>query len=500
MNSNSTQSAIRFAFGAVSLGILAACGGEAGGGLDVADGGIRGTGSSVGPVSGFGSVFVNGIRFDTDGLNGRVESDDGISEESELDKGMILRVDGTWHDDGQGVASRVEYDDTLRGEIAVIQPWDPGTRTATLSIYGLIVHIDSQTVVRGKKAIELSSGDFVRVSAWRLPNGEFRASSVRALTNSAVGALDPEKVIELEGQVSQFNQDLQTFQLANMSVKYDPDSTEFRGVEISDLENNAFVEVEGRFNGNVLLAIEIDEDDLRRYRRGEDEDIEFAGPVSTAIDPATRIFEINGLFVRVTDDTDFDDGLAENDLAPNLLIQVEGEFLDDGTVEAEEIELREGESEVEGGVSVNEVFPDTQTFRIGGVLVQVMPQTIIIGEDDVRKNFDSLGRLHLQEVKVNGIERGSAEAEASLEAIKVEIDNDIAGNELKLVGRLRSIQGNIFTVLGVGIEINTSTEFDENITRDALQAMFDRGLRPLIEVDYRRTTSGFVAEKIELED
>lgn len=502
MNPNSIKSAIRFAFGALSLGILAACGDATvdSGGPDIVDGGIRGTGTSVGPVSGFASVFVNGIRFNTDGLNGQVESDDGISRESELDKGMILRVDGAWQADGQGTASRVEYDDTLRGEISVSRPWDTlGARSATLSIYGLTVHIDSQTVIKGKKVTDLADGDFVRVSAWRLPNGEFRASFIRVLADSAVGALDMERVVEIEGQVSQLDQDLMTFRLGDITVKYDPDSTEFGGVGIADLASNPFIELEGSFSGDVLLAKEIDEDDLRRYRKGDEDDIEFAGPVSNAIDPDTRIFEINGLFVRVTDETDFDDGLTEDDLVPGLLIQVEGQFLDDETiVEAEEIELREGEAEVEGQVSSNEVFPDTRTFRIGGVLVQVTSQTTIVGDDDVRLDFDDLGGP--QEVEVNGIERVSIDGDVSLEAIKVEVDDDFAENELKLVGRLREMDFFAINVLGVRIAINTSTEFDDDLTQDELQAMFDSGARPLIEVDYRRTTNGFMAEKIELED
>src|SRR5690554_3125170 len=81
----------------LALGILSACGGGGGGSIGIADGGIRGTGSSVGPVSGFGSVFVNGVKFETDGIvNGEVQGNDGIFCEQNctqpLEKGMILRV------------------------------------------------------------------------------------------------------------------------------------------------------------------------------------------------------------------------------------------------------------------------------------------------------------------------------------------------------------------------------------------------------------------------
>ncbi|MFO7993587.1 MAG: DUF5666 domain-containing protein [Marinobacter sp.] len=492
------QLATRFSLSALALGILAACGGGSGGDIGIADGGIRGTGSSVGPVSGFGSVIVNGVRFNTEDLNGRVQSDDGIRMESELDEGMILRVDGEWQDDGQGTADRVEYDDTLRGEVTVTQPWNLETKSARLDIYGLVVHIDNQTVVKGKKVTGLADGDFARVSAWRLPNGEFRASLLRVRPASSVDTFDQENEIELEGKVRKFKEDLQTFEIGNVTVRVDPDSTGFDGIDISSFEDEPYVEVEGSFNGDVFWAGEIAEDDLRRYRRGDDDDIEFAGPVSSTIDPDTRIFEINGLFVRVTDDTEFDDGLTEDDLVPDLLIQIEGEFLDDGTIEAEEIELRDGESEVKGRISANEVFPDTQTFRIGGVLVQVTSQTTIIGDDDVRLEFAELGGL--EEVEVNGIERVTAGGDVVLEAFKVEIDEDTADEDFELVGRLGGIQGNALEVLGLRIETITGTTDFDGTTFDNLVKRVDEGERPLIEVEYRSTSGGFRAEKVELEE
>ncbi|MCR8913226.1 hypothetical protein FDP08_08295 [Marinobacter panjinensis] len=487
----------RFSLSALAIGILTACGGGGSDNLDVADGGIRGTGSSVGPVSGFGSVFVNGVRFDTGSLNGQVQSDDGITTESELDEGMILRVDGEWRDDGQGTANRVEYDDTLRGEVVITQPWDPATKTARLSMYGLVVHIDNQTVVKGKQVIELISGDFVRVSAWRLPNGEFRASFVGALSDSASGTFDQENEIELEGQVSNFDADLCRFEIGDITVACDRDDTGFDGIGISELAGSPFVEVEGSFEGDVLFASEIAEDDLRRYRGGDDDDIEFAGPVSLAINPQTRLFEINGLFVRVTDDTEFDDGLTDEDLTPDLLIQVEGEFLDDGTVEAEEITLREGESEVEGRIGVNSVNVNDQSFRIGGVLVQVTPLTAMVREDENNIRLEDLGGP--EQVEVSGVERVNTDGGVYLEAFKVEIDDDQADGEFELVGRLRSIQGTAFNVLGVSIETNTGTEFDDT-TFDALLSLVDDGERPLIEVEYDQLNNGnLVATEIELE-
>jgi len=498
MKPKSIQLAARFTIGALSIGILTACGGGGSASLDIADGGIRGTGASVGPVSGFGSVFVNGVRFDTGDLNGQVQSDDGIATESDLDEGMILRVDGEWRDDGTGTANSVEYDDTLRGEIVVTHPWDLATKTATLSIYGLVVHIDKQTVVKGKNVAELADNDFGRISAWRLPNGEFRASLVRMRADAGSEVFDQENDIEIEGQINNFDRELCTFEIGSISVECDPGgATDFDGVDISELADENYVEVEGSFNGNVLFAREIREDDLRRYRVGDDDDIEFAGPVSRTFDSDDRTFEINGLVVRVTTETEFDDSLSENDLVQDLLIQVEGNFLSDDTVEAQEIELREGQSEVEGRIAANSVNSNDQTFRIGGVLVQVTPLTVLIGDDDLDIDFQQLGGS--EEVEVSGIERVDANGDVYLEGFKVEVEDDVADEEFELVGRLRAMDLNGIDVLGVSIRFDIGTEFDTS--REALQALVNSGESPLVEVEYRQSSGGTLfVDEIELEE
>ncbi|MBA2721750.1 MAG: hypothetical protein H0U56_02385, partial [Methylibium sp.] len=72
---------------------LAACGGGGGGGGDGV--GSGGTGSfAVGPISGFGSVIVNGIRYDDSGAD--VFDDDGNAvTANDLRLGMVIEVTGS---------------------------------------------------------------------------------------------------------------------------------------------------------------------------------------------------------------------------------------------------------------------------------------------------------------------------------------------------------------------------------------------------------------------
>ena len=63
---------------------LAACGGGA---SQVSDGGISGTGISVGPITGFGSIISNGIEFDT--VNADISFNGEQGDSSQLKVGML---------------------------------------------------------------------------------------------------------------------------------------------------------------------------------------------------------------------------------------------------------------------------------------------------------------------------------------------------------------------------------------------------------------------------
>ncbi len=272
----------KLAAGTVAFGVISACGGAGGGGLDVADGGIRGTGSSVGPVSGFGSVFVNGVEFNTDDIpNREVESNDGITAESLLSEGMILRVEGEWRDDGTGTAEKLSYDDTLRGPVGQVTADSSGAgEFVTLSVMGQSVRVDRQTVVRGTTYAALLGGSqitgHVRVSAWRQANGSYRAGYIEVINPDLTD-------IELEGTLSAVDVSQNQFTIGTITVQYDENSVSFgSGLTEADLVNGAVLEVEGELNGTTLFAATIDRDDARRFSRNSADDIEFTAVIDAS--------------------------------------------------------------------------------------------------------------------------------------------------------------------------------------------------------------------------
>jgi hypothetical protein len=499
MKTKSIQPATRFALGALSIGILAACGGAGGGagggggGLGIADGGIRGTGSSVGPVSGFGSVFVNGVEFFTDNIvNQTVDSNDGIGTEDDLREGMILRIDGEWQSDGTGTADAMEYDDSLRGKVSDPTLSVTGKRL-DFTIHNQPVYADLQTVFKGTAFTMLAQDDFVRISAWRQADGTYRASFIEG--EPASFGSDP---VEVEGPVDANPDESGQFTMNGLVIEYD--ATDFaEGLSSSDLIEGFYLEVEGEMIGEVLVANHIQRDDFRRYQP-DGEEIELSGPVASGYDFASESFTLNGLTIVVTDSTEFDQ-VTRKELIEGLLIQVEGDFVSGSLVQATEIERREGNAEIEGPIDPGSLSPAEGRFEVGGVLVRTTSSTII--NDDESEGSLKLMDLELipgtVAVEVTGLERRDSFGATYIEALKIESEGSDDGVEsiFELSGELQAIDASTITVLDVKMDADDGA-FD-GVSRADLQDLLVADAPVFVEVVYT-FEAGYVATEIKLED
>jgi hypothetical protein len=144
--------------GAAAL-LLAACGGG------VETGGTGATGAYVeGPITGFGSIIVAGVRFDDS--SARVEDADGSGRSrDDLRLGMRVEVEsGAIADDGSGgraaTATRVRFASDLIGPVTAADP-----QGLQLGVIGQTVRVTAATVVDGAPggAASLAVGDIVEV-------------------------------------------------------------------------------------------------------------------------------------------------------------------------------------------------------------------------------------------------------------------------------------------------------------------------------------------------
>jgi hypothetical protein len=146
----------------LAAGSLAACGG--GGGGDTSNTTALST-TTVGTLTGFGSIYVNGTRFDTSRAVYKVDGSDAF-DDSALGVGMKVKVKGTKSPDGRtGTADSVYYDDDLDGPIENLNEIDLDTKSFT--VFGQLVIVDAKrTVFDDVRFDTLANGQVVEISGY----------------------------------------------------------------------------------------------------------------------------------------------------------------------------------------------------------------------------------------------------------------------------------------------------------------------------------------------
>lgn len=297
------------------------CGGGGGGGNDYADGGgIGGTGVvSSGSITDIGSIWVNGVRFDTGDADVYVDDEfQGSGDQTvveNLDPGRVVRVNGRLDPDGNGTAEEVHYTSQVWGPIDAIQAVDQATRILTVLGQGIIV--DSRTILEDVTIDGLALGNLVEVSGFWDDQSDIQATFLIKHADAA----PPGSVFKITGPVSGLNPNNETFSINSQDIDYsqaDMDSLPPPGIE-----NELYVSVSGKLAGNGVV---FEADVVMAYSRlGDDdaENIEIEGLVGTVIQPDR--FTMEGFLVEVTPATEFVGGDSE-DILSGVRLEVEGNY------------------------------------------------------------------------------------------------------------------------------------------------------------------------------
>jgi len=230
----------------IALG-LSGCGGGGGGVASIDDapaGGISGSGlSSSGTIDGFGSIFVNGVEFETDEAEIIIEGEQG--GEDDLGIGMVVLVKGTVNDDGTtGTAERVIFDDEVEGPVTAIQPGQIDVIVERIGTVFEDVTFDS-----------LAVDDVLEVSGFPEGGNNLRATRVEKKSTFVPGQTE----VEVKGQVE--NLTASQFNLGEIVVDYS--SADISEVSGGSLSEGQGVEVYGTLEGQLITASRVeDEDDI----------------------------------------------------------------------------------------------------------------------------------------------------------------------------------------------------------------------------------------------
>lgn len=386
------------------------------------------TSSRVGTVTGFGSVFVNGIEYETDNASIRIDGES--RSESDLAVGMVVTVTGT--DDGRtGHATSIHNDDELEG-IVISNNIDPTTQTGSLNIMGQTVNVTNTTIfeskVSGVSSLSLiAAGNIVEVNGYSDGSGNIYATRVEVKAPDLnTYLIDHPNGIEVKGLVSNLDPTNMLFQMGSMTVNYSNATLDING----GLANGQYVEVKSTagFNANNELdasKVEL-ENDGKMGHHGDDNDDEFEikGIITTGYDNGQ--FVVDGLTVIVTEDTELED-ITTAQLTAGTMVEVEGEIDSNGNLVADEIELEDSaDTEVKGMIqTIDATGTNSGTITLqGGTVIIVTNETLMKDEQDEGVTPVSMFNLtHLATgdyIEVDGI---LDSATGDIIAIKLERDD-----------------------------------------------------------------------------
>jgi len=440
--------------------------------------------STSGVITGFGSVFINGVEYETDDSTFIV--DGVVGDESLLKLGMVVSLTGTDDSDGTGNAVQIEFEDEVEGLVIQNNVLTDGT----LNIMGLTVHTNEDTVFESKDSTITSLdliavNNIVEVSGYSSGDGSVWATRIEVKKAAYVSGDE----IELKGKISSLN-DTQ-FIIGDMTVDYtlavlDDDL-------ISGLADGMLVKVESETGivDGVLVASEIElksESGKKKHRYDDDDEkVEIEG-VITAVVSDTEL-EINGAPVLLDINTDFVHG-DTNTAVVGLKVKAIGTINTEDKLVVEKLVYKPtGDIKIESAITAIDLTNNSVTLL--GKQITLDNYTMVKDEKEENDHVKVKYNFGVDDLAVGDWLKVKAyiNVDNGLTAIKMKRKDFEADKDDKLVGIIESIDTVNFQLVVAGITIDYSTD-----------STFNPTVGNKVEVKGSMVNNVFVINEIELED
>jgi hypothetical protein len=422
--------------------------------------------SVVGKITGFGSVYVNGVEYETNGATYEVD-DASASDDSALSVGMVVKIRGSVNADGRtGSASSISYDDEIEGIVEDLAEDMDDPSVKIFTVMSTVVRVDqNSTNFDGEDDDSFSfetiiNGDNVEVS------GEYEGDILIASYVEKQDAGDDD--FEAKGTVTEYNDAdhfalvLKNGNILNVMLA--------AGAEIPSvgIANDQYVEVEGTIPDPVdfpasLLATKVELEDKDHFDDDDDDEVEIKGMLSYNGD--TETWFVRDMAIAFGDGTEYkpeslEDSIADG-TAAGLTVEVEGSYMND-VLQVDEIELEEDELEFKGDAMVLEsTGPREGTLQLSfgmamGTIDVVVNSDTMFRDDEAMDHFDldSIADNAKVEVEARWADDGS------IIASSLHLEDDM-GYEIK--GPVDEIDDVSLTVVNVIFNLNEKTFFENGV-------------------------------------
>jgi hypothetical protein len=432
-----------------------------------------------GSITGFGSVFVGGVKFETDAA--AIFIDGEPASERDLAVGMVVLLDGAVNDDGRtGSATRIIYDDELRGPIESIEPSANGD-ALLLVILGFNVIVERTGTVFDDVSFDtLAVGDLVEVSGFPQEGNRLRATRIEREDNFVPGST----TVELKGIAR--NVTAGSFTIGNLTVDT---SSAFLDEDDGALTDGVRVEVEGTLAGGVITATEVDTQDGLASGLAAGDTFSLEGSISAFVDGSD--FRVRGVPVDGSNAT-----LSPVDLVIDngMIVQVRGTW-DGERLIADSVSNRRGRVEIEAPVGMIDAGS-------GVIELALAAGTISVATDQRTRlddNRDGVERLSLGDIVAGDF----LEVEAYIandRLVATVIDREEADDEVVQAPVEAFNEGSDITLLGVTFTVGDTVYEnleDQDITAESFFTRLQVG--DLIRLEDDGPADG-LADEIEFED
>lgn len=404
--------------------------------------GISGNGIAVGPVSTFGSIVVNGVRYDT--ANATFTIDGNAATESDLKVGQIVVVKGTSDDDfASGTANSVSSDDNVTGPVDSID-----LVLSQLVVMGQLVLVTADTSfddnITPASLEGLTVGDIVEVSGFFTASGATEATRIE---KEPAGTR-----FEVHSHVS--NLDAANFRFSINALEVDYSNATLEDFPSGQVSDGDFVEAKGMgFGaGGELIADSVELEDFGI--NGDDGDhVEVEGLITRFV--SATDFDVAGIAVTTNSATVYEGGV-EADLGLNIKVEVEGTLDANNVLLAEEIEFRRGKA-IRSIAVVDSVDAASDSLVMLGITFTM----------DELTRFEDKGVLELRPLTINDLNagdyleiRGTEFPAGSGQVLATILERDDLDTKTMLQGFVESVSDPTFTILGVTID-TTGAEFQD---------------------------------------
>ena len=462
---------------------LVGCGGG-GGGSPAQMAGPAGSSQptvAVGRIDAFGSVFVNGVEFETSKASFNVRGASAAND-SALSVGMVVRVKGSDDGNGHGSATEVRFDAEIEGPVTDVAVDATDATIKHFKIFGQDVLANATTVFKAEGGgayafADLANGDHIEVS------GDFDGTTLIASFIEKKAATDT--TFEVKGTISglsgtKFVLTLKSGSTLNVTLD--------TGVSLpAGVQDGSLVELHGTIPDATkpleFLATRVDtedHDDFDGDGKGEQEDHADLGGV-LALDGTT--WSIRGTTLKFSSSTQYRPSTLAAAItdgsAAGLRVHVRGAIVD-GVLNVDRIRA-DGRADGNGALRLEGLVQSVNDGSSAKSAVTAMaattgPTTITMSFPPAQGTIDVVidpQTLMMDDDKFTGTKLSSLVPGVSFIQVRAHVDTTtgaIVANSLHIEDHMQSyevsgpvdtggyVAGVSISVLGVKFSIDASTK------------------------------------------